>query len=68
MYRVIKNRKRLYIVDDKEQVFYTPPDFVRSYIPSRDVLQEVADYWNEFGYDIKIIMEMEAKYTRRKTK
>ena len=65
-YRVVKNKKRLWIVDDNDRVVYTPPNFIRPYIPSRDVLEDIADYWNEFGYDIHAIMEMETKYTRRK--
>ena len=63
-YRVVKNRKRLWIVDEYDEQIYTPPSFLT--LPNREGLQEVADYWTEFGYDIKTIIDFESKWQRKR--
>ena len=54
--RVVKRHKRLCIVDDQDQVVYTPPDFIR--LTSRAPLQRLAEALDARPY-IDAVMEFE---------
>lgn len=64
MYAVKKINKRMHIVDDTGNSVYTPPDYVR--MLDRSNLQEIADKFNEFGYNIKFIIEFQSDIRFRK--
>ena len=61
MFAIQKINKRLHIVNGGRPV-YSPPDFVRGRVRSRDDLQLVADAFNARGaYDVVAVMEFETK-------
>jgi hypothetical protein len=53
---------RLCIVEEK--IVYTPPDFLS--IPNRTAVQDLADAFNDHGYNIKDIVTFESKFRERK--
>lgn len=65
MYEVVKKFKRLYIVKDGEMI-YTPPDFIRHKIKSREELEEIASQLNQGTDYIDAIMKFETSYTWNK--
>lgn len=63
MFSLSKRHKRLVILNKDGEIVYTPPDFMRRFVPSRQELQFVVDKFNAIGqYDIQSIMEFESKF------
>lgn len=63
-FRTVKANKRLWIecVETGERV-YTPPDFIRHRLQSREPMRFLANKFNEMGrYDINEVMKFEAWY------
>jgi len=61
MFAIQKINKRIHIVNGGRPV-YSPPDFIRGRVRSRDDLQLVADAFNARGdYDVGAVMEFETK-------
>jgi hypothetical protein len=58
-FKVIKKNKRLVIVNSHDEVVYTPPDHLRSYIQSRNEMVVVAEKLANNHHYIDIIREFE---------
>jgi hypothetical protein len=58
MFEVVKKNKRLYVRNAVEE--YTPPDFLRDKIITRQQLQKVADRLNTGHNYADVIMEFES--------
>ena len=59
-FTLVKQYKRLKILDGSSKVVYTPPDFLRHKIVNRSQLQKLCDEFNEKGYNITSIIEFES--------
>lgn len=55
---VVKRNKRLFIETENGEVVYTPPDFIRSKIHSREQLHKLIQRMETVGY-IDAVMEFE---------
>ena len=62
-FHVVKANKRLWIevVETGERV-YTPPDFIRHRLQSREPMRALADRFTVFGYDIGAVVDFEVRY------
>jgi len=60
-FRVIKKNKRLWIEDETGKLIYTPPDYIRHLIKSREQLQEVADKLSAGADYITEIVEFQTR-------
>jgi hypothetical protein len=60
MFALVKKNKRLYIVSEGGVNIYTPPDFLRDKIISRQQLQEVVGRLNAGQNYADVIMEFES--------
>lgn len=66
MFTVRKMHKRLHVVGADGDSVYTPPDFLRSRIQSREALQRLADAFNAAGaYTIEAVVEFERSLPRK---
>lgn len=51
------------IVDQEDNIVYSPPDFIRMNIPGREPVIELCNQFNELGrYDIQSIMNFETRF------
>lgn len=64
MYKVAKRYKKLVIMDDSDRIVYHPPEFLKK-IKTRKDMQKVVDVFNEKGYDVSVIADLETKYNPR---
>ena len=59
-YKVTKLNGRLWVIDGNDMPVYTPPEFLRKHITSREQLAYVAEAFNKRrGYDIDAVMDFE---------
>lgn len=67
--KVVKQNKRLYIQDESGKNLYTPPDFLRPYVTSREVIKRLAEEMSielmETQDTIRTIMRFESSYNVR---
>jgi hypothetical protein len=61
-FEVIKKNTRLYIVQGGVEI-YTPPDFLRPFLISREPLQKLAQRLSEIPY-IDAVLEFESQYNK----
>ena len=66
-YRVVKVAKRLWIEElETGNLVYTPPEWVRARLQSREPMHELARAMTErLRYDINPIIEFETRYNPR---
>lgn len=66
-YRVVKVNKRLWIEEvETDTLVYTPPDFMRHRLQSRQPMHDLAARFNETGArDIGAIVEFQTRYGPR---
>lgn len=60
-FSLVKFNKRLYICDNGEHI-YSPPDFLRHRIFSRDQLNRMVDQMNETGDVFEAVWEFETSF------
>jgi hypothetical protein len=65
MYSLKKKNKRLLIIDNEENIIYSPPNFLRGY--NNVNLQQLCDKFNDLTYrDLDSIIEFETKFRHKK--
>lgn len=64
-FSVVKFGGRLVIMNEKNETIYSPPDFIKQKIVSRDSLQQLAETFKERnGRDIDAIQTFEASFIK----
>jgi hypothetical protein len=66
-YECVKHQKRMWLREaETGELVYTPPDFMRHKLQSRESMRELASRLSEIGrYDINTIIDFESRYSRR---
>lgn len=67
-YEAIKLNGRLYVREvETGKLVYSPPDFVRSRLPGREPMRELAEAMTKgLRYDINLVIDFEVKYGPKK--